>query len=101
MSKADAVPSIIGYGSRGSKLCARVDISKASEVDDVNIDDTVSIVIKGKVKRLEGPEQFKDTDYVGNGKSKEVIRKIPGTIEIELESMKVMSEGDFSGMLED
>jgi hypothetical protein len=101
MSKGTEPASIIGYGSRGSKLCARVDISKASEADDVNIGDTVSIVIKGKVKRLEGPDQYKDTNYVGNGKSKEVIRKIPGSIEIELDSMKVMSEGDFSGMLED
>lgn len=96
-----STPEIIGYGSRGGKLCASVDISKASEADDVNIGDTVTIVIKGKVKRLEGPDQYKDTDYIGNGKSKEVIRKIPGKIEIELDSMKVASATDFSGMLDD
>jgi hypothetical protein len=98
---ADNIPSVIGYGSRGGKLCARVDISKASEADDVNIGDIVTIVIKGKVKRLEGPEQFKDTEYLGKGKEKEIVRKIPGSIEIELDSMKVGAESDFSGMLED
>ncbi len=96
-----STPEVMGYGSRDKKLCARVDISKASQADDVNIGDTITIQITGKVKRLEGPDAFKDTDYVGSGKSKEIVRKIPGSIELEIDDMKVSTTGDFSGMLED
>jgi hypothetical protein len=92
---------VMGYGHGDSKLCARVDISKASQADDVNIDDEVVIVIRGKVKRLEGPEQFKDTDYMGGGKSKPIIRKLPGKIEVEILDMTVKTEGDFDGMMDD
>lgn len=98
---AGSIPEVVGYGSYDNKLCARVDISKASQVDDVNIDDEVVIVIRGKVKRLEGPEQYKDTQYLGKDKEKQVIRKIPGKIELEMIEMTVKTEGDFAGMLED
>ena len=92
---------VAGYGYGGdSKLCARVDISKAEQVNDVNLDDEVTIVIKGKVKRLEGEEQFKTTEYK-NGKEKAVNRKHPGHIEVEISSMKVTTSGEYDGLLED
>lgn len=94
-------PSTTGFGYSGdSKLCARVDISKADQVNEIELDDEVTIVIKGKVKRLEGPEQFKSTEYK-NGKEKEVNRKHPGHIEVEIISMKVSADNEFEGLLED
>lgn len=90
------------YGD--GKLCARVDIKKASQVDDVNLDDTVTILIKGKVKSLRGGEQYKTRDYDAStekGREKQVTRTIPGSIELEVEDMKVLAENQFSGLLED
>lgn len=100
MSKYAEVGSAMGYGD--GKLCARVDIQKASQVDDVSIDDTVTIVVKGKVKSLRGGEQYKSREYLGNGKEgKEVTRTHPGSIELEITSVEVHGKGAFDGMLED
>jgi len=91
------------YGDE--KLCARIDISKASQVDEVGLDDEVTIVVKGKVKSLRGGEQYKSQDYsteIGSkAKPKEVVRKIPGSIELEVSDMKVMLDGEFDAMWKD
>jgi hypothetical protein len=92
----------MAYGD--GKLCARIDISKASQVDEVGLDDEVTIVVKGKVKSLRGGEQYKSQDYpaeIGSkAKPKEVVRKIPGSIELEVSEMKVMRDGEFDGMMD-
>lgn len=92
---------VIGYGRSDSKLTARIDIAKASEADDVNIDDEITVVIKGKVKRLEGPESFKDTEYLSKDKQKQIVRTLPGKIELEITKLTVKVEGEFDGMMEE
>jgi hypothetical protein len=38
---------------------------------------------------------------MGGGKSKPIIRKLPGKIEVEILDMTVKTEGDFDGMMDD
>jgi hypothetical protein len=87
------------YGESNGKLCARIDIKRANQADDLNLHDEATIVIKGKVKRLEGPEEYVGMEYK-NGKEKEVDRQRPGVIELEITSMKVAKDGKFDGMLD-
>lgn len=91
----------VSYGMDG-KPCARVDLKTASAVDNVSIDDVVTIVVTGKVKSLRGRDEYKSYDYNGDGKKgKEVTRVNPGSIEIEVSDLKVHKKGEFDGMLED
>lgn len=100
------VPSM-SYGD--GKLCARIDLKKASQVDDVNLDDTVTVMVTGKVKSLRGGEQYKSHDYSYKDgketKGKEVVRTIPGSIELEVSKMTVGSlskfEEDFGSMIDE
>lgn len=95
-------PVPMSYGD--GKPCARVDLKKASQVDDVSLDDMVTIVVKGKVKSLRGGEQYKTRDYdaaTEKGREKQVTRIIPGSIEVEVDDMRVQSESAFAGMLKD
>lgn len=88
------------YGENG-KLCARIDIKKANQADELELGDETTIVIKGKVKALRGPDEYMSTEYGGKGKEdKEVKRSHPGSIEIEITSMKVAKDGKFDGMLD-
>jgi len=97
MSYGDAPMSLNGDG----KLCARVDLSKASAVDNVSIDDIVTIVVTGKVKALRGKDEYKTFDYGPEGKEgKEVTRINPGSIELEVTDMRVARKGEFDGMME-
>lgn len=93
----------VSYGD--GKLCARIDLKRASQVDEVGLDDTVTIVVKGKVKSLRGGEQYKSQDYPiesgSKAKPKEVVRTIPGSIELEVSDMKVYLDGQFDEMLEE
>lgn len=93
----------MSYGD--GKLCARIDLQKASQVDEVGLDDIVTVIVTGKVKSLRGGEQYKSQDYPmdANGKSKpkDVVRTIPGSIELEVSEMRVARKGEFDGMLED
>lgn len=91
----------MSYGD--GKLCARIDLKRASQVDEVGLDDIVTVVVKGKVKSLRGGEQYKSTDYPdsGKGKAKEVTRVIPGSIEIEVQDMRVSLDSEFDEMLEE
>lgn len=101
MSSDYATPGGFGYDGT-KKLCARIDISTAKQVNDVNLDDEITIVLKGNVKRLDGPEQYKTTEYAGNGKKdKEVKRLMPGTIELEIDSMTISSAGEYDGMMDE
>jgi hypothetical protein len=90
----------LGYDGK-TKLCARLDISSAKQVNDVNLGDEITVVVKGKVKRMDGPSQYTSSEYLGKGKEKEVERKIPGSVELEITSMEVKTDGEFDGMLED
>lgn len=92
--------SIGMYGD--GKPCARVDLKTASAVDNVSIDDVVTIVVTGKVKSLRGRDEYKSYDYKDDGKrGKEITRVNPGSIEIEVSDLKVTKKGEFDGMLED
>jgi hypothetical protein len=89
------------YGMDG-KPCARVDLTKASVVDNVSIDDIVTVIVTGKVKALRGRDEYKTHDYDDKGKKgKEITRVNPGSIEIEVSDMRVAKKGEFDGMLED
>lgn len=75
----------------------RVDIDKVKQVNDVNLGDTVTLVVKGKVKSMRGPEErlWKDE------KGKEKKSTYPGSIEIEIDEMRIGAEGQFDGLLEE
>lgn len=103
MSKeSGAVPMASGLGYDGdSKLCARIDISKDSQAEDLELGEEVTLIVKGKVKRLDGVDQYMSTEYK-NGKEKPIQRKIPGHIEIEMSSApKVQRVTQFDGMMDD
>jgi hypothetical protein len=92
----------MSYGD--GKLCARIDIMKASQVDEVGLDDTVAVMVKGKVKSLRGKEEYKSRDYdaaTEKGREKMIKRVIPGSIELEVEEMTVLREGEFDGLMKD
>lgn len=93
-------PSVYG----DNKLCARIDLKSASAVDDVGLDDVVTVTVRGKVRALRGRDEYKTLDYPsteGKGKPKEVTRTNPGSIELEVMDMKVNREGEFDGMVEE
>lgn len=87
----------VGYGNDG-KVCARVDITSASQVGDVNLGDEIEVTIRGTVRSLDGPEKRMDTNYIGDGKEKQVKRLIPGTVEIDISSVSFKPSGSFDGM---
>ncbi len=86
------------YGDPKAPAVARIDIKNAKVVNDVGLDDILTITVKGKVKRLEGTKEYKDREYLGKGKEKEVTRQLPGTLEIEVSELTVMGEGYGAGM---
>jgi hypothetical protein len=92
---SDSVPAQIGrYGYDKRKLCARIDITKASQVDNVNIGDEVTITLKGKVKTLKGAERGMTETYgEKDKKAKPYIE--PGCIEIECEDIKVAGTSEW------
>lgn len=87
------VNSVGMYGDPDAPLTARIDVKKASMVNDVGLDDIVTITLKGKVKSIAGAREEKGMEYMGKGKEKEVKRLFPGSLEIEVSSIKVMGEG--------
>lgn len=88
-----------GHG-KDRKMLARIDITKATQVDDVNLDDEVTIVIKGKVKELRGPSEYMGTEYLSKGKEKEVKRMTPGEVVLEIGTLTVATDGKFDGMMD-
>jgi len=77
------------YGD--GKCMARIDFKDSKDVDEVELDDVCTIVIKGKVKALRGPEERKERDYPIDGKKKARERNllIPGCLEMEIETCHV------------
>lgn len=78
--------------------CARIDLKTFSDAENVELGDIVEIVIKGKVKSLRGPEEGYHTSIDGKKKEKYTYN---GSMEIELDSVKLLSGSDFSGMEDD
>lgn len=89
------------YDSR--KQCARVDIIKYSEAKDMELGETVTIVVTGKVRSLRGPEKYMSYDYDDKGKrsAKEVERMSPGSIELEVSSMEISVDGEIEALMKE
>jgi hypothetical protein len=92
------------YGPRdGKTTCARIEFMKSEAMDDVDLDDVVTIVVTGKVKRLEGVDHEKRPDYstevAGGGKKykppKEKNITIPGSVELEITEMHVANSDEW------
>jgi hypothetical protein len=90
----------MAYGD--GKCQARIDFMKVEAMDDVDLDDVVTVVVTGKVKSLRGPEKRKESDYpmvVGEKKRtpKERLMEIPGSLEIEITEMHIAEASEFDG----
>jgi hypothetical protein len=68
------------------KPTARIEFRDADSVDDVDLDDEVTLMVKGKVKSLRGPDRHK-TDGP-KGRSRNVT--FPGCMELENCEFKVV-----------
>jgi hypothetical protein len=80
----------------------RVDINKVSMVGDIGLHDEVTITVKGKVTSIRGPEQYVGTEYVGKNETpKKVDRTYPGSLEVEIQGMKIATVNQFDAMDED
>jgi hypothetical protein len=100
MSDAASTPQIGKYSYDKRKLCARIDITRASQADNVNIGDEVTITLKGRVKMLKGPEKGMTETYgEKDKKSKPYIE--PGVIEIECDDMKVAGTNEWVKVMND
>ena len=80
------------------KLCARIDISKASQAGELELGQEVTIQIRGKVTSLRGPEE---SIYPDGPKGKETKHMYPGSIEIQLSKFSVQGASGFEGMEDD
>jgi hypothetical protein len=91
----------MSYGD--GKCQARIDFMKVEAMDDVDLDDVVTVVVTGKVKSLRGPEKRKSEDYPiepggkTKGKPKERLLEIPGTLEIDITEMHIAEANEFDG----
>jgi hypothetical protein len=81
-------------------MCARIDIRKFKDADGLELGDSVEIVLKGKVKSLRGPEEGVHSSPDGKMKKADIYN-YPGSVEIELESFKLLETGEYEGMLDD
>jgi len=82
------------------KMCARIDIRKFKDADGLELGDSVEIVLKGKVKSLRGPEEGIHGPVDSKSKTSDKYN-YPGSVEIELESFKLLETGEYEGMLDD
>lgn len=76
------------------RITARIDLESVKTVKDVELGEMVEITIKGKVCSMRGGEESMYKDEKG----KTHKSKYPGTLEVELSSLKVNSPGEFDGM---
>ena len=83
------------------KLCARLDISKASQAGELELGQPVKILISGTVKSLRGPEEGVREGYDSKDKSKKVKYTYPGSIEIELDRFAVEGTSEFEASFGD
>ena len=74
-----------------SKPTARIEFKDANDVDDVDLDDEVTLMVKGKVKALRGPERRKD-DFGGK---KARTMEFPGCMELEDCEFKVVKTSEW------
>jgi len=71
-----------------SKPTARIEFSDANAVDDIDLDDEVTLMVKGKVKALRGPERSR--------MGKKETFEMPGCMELENCKFKVVEAGEWS-----
>jgi len=91
--------AIEGPGER--KLCARIDISKASQAGDLEIGKPVKILVSGKIKAIRGPEEGMRTKYKDGKEKGEEKYTYPGSIEIELDKFAVEGTSEFEASFGD
>jgi hypothetical protein len=79
------------YGD--GKPTAHIEFKSAQDVDDIDLDDEVTLMVRGKVKALRGPEQRKEEPLSGKGKSRNMT--FPGCIDLENCEFKVVSASEW------
>lgn len=84
--RGDCIPM---YDSK--KIKARFDLKKFTSAGDVSLGDEVEITVRGKVVNLRGPEESMYEDHKGKTKTS----TYPGSMEIDVSTMKVVSKGEF------
>lgn len=88
------------------KLKARFDIKPNMEVvEELGLGDNVTLVLKGKVVSMRGAEQSLEPDYSKVGieasATKKVKRVYPGSVELELSSVRLALDSEFSTMVDE
>lgn len=66
------------------KPCATIQIKDAKQAKGLEIGETVSVTVTGKVKSLEGPRE--EVMYMESGSESKMM---PGQVEIEISGIKV------------
>ncbi len=78
----------MAYGDDIKKPTASIQIRKASDANGLEINDTVTLTVTGIVKSIDSPRERVEYDTPdGSGSS----RMVPGSIEMEVTSLKVAS----------
>ncbi len=72
------------YGKKKGKPCMQVDITSVKEADGLELGDTVTLMVKGKVKSLEAPKE--GIDYSPEGSK---TKMMPGCIVLEVDDVEV------------
>jgi hypothetical protein len=91
MNKAEVAVSM--YDSK-PRITARIDLESIKTVKEVELGETISVTIRGKVCSMRGGEESMYKDEKG----KTHKSKYPGTLELEIASLTVVSPGEFDGM---
>lgn len=75
---------------KNRKLCARIDLTNSKVVGGVELGEEVTVVVRGKVKALRGPDQHLYDKYGKNGKVVGTEKEVyPGSLEVEISSIQV------------
>lgn len=83
--------------SSKQKITARIDLESVKSVKDVELGEEVVITVKGKVHSMRGTEQSMWTDEKG----KEHKSTYPGSLEVEISKLSVVTPGEYDGMEDD
>lgn len=86
------------------KLTATFDIKPGMEIlDELTIEDEVEIVLKGKVTAIRGGEESMERDWEAKDPDKAPKKKriYPGSVTLELKSVRMARQGEFDAMMED
>lgn len=76
------------------KPTARIEFKSAQDVDDVDLDDEVTLLVRGKVKVLRGPEQRRVENHGPKGPKTRALT-LPGCIELENCEFKVVEASEW------